>query len=68
VNISKFLNLDKIRTSPQPGPRMAVVCIRKPHQQNCMVEVCILILPLKVHPGKKYGDFSVGALLQENFC
>ena len=45
------INSDKIRTSPQPGPRNA--WIGNPHQQNCMVEVGTGSLHTKVHPEKK---------------
>jgi hypothetical protein len=42
---------DKIRTSPQPGPRNA--WIGNPHHRNCMVEVGAKSLPGKVHPDRK---------------
>jgi hypothetical protein len=45
------INLNKIRTSPQPGPRIA--WIGNPLQQNCMVEAGTWSLRLKIHPEKK---------------
>ena len=45
------INSNKIRTSPQSGPRIA--WIGNPHQQNCMVEVGTWSLLTIVHPEKK---------------
>jgi hypothetical protein len=50
VDISHTLNSDKIRTSPQPGPRNA--WIGNPHHRNCMVEVGTWNLPAKGTPKK----------------
>jgi hypothetical protein len=44
------ISSNKIRTSPQLGPRIA--WIGNPHQQNCMVEVGTWSLYTKVHPEK----------------
>jgi hypothetical protein len=48
VFLYSCINSDKIRTSPQPGPRNA--WIGNPHQQNCMVEVGTRKYETKVHP------------------
>ena len=50
VDMIKF-NSDKIRTSPQPGPKNA--WIGDPHHRNCMVEAGTGSFHVKVHPEKK---------------
>jgi hypothetical protein len=48
VNIQ--INSDKIKTSPQPGPRNA--WIGNPHHRNCVVEVGATVCPQKFTPKK----------------
>jgi hypothetical protein len=50
VDISYGSNSDKIRTSPQPGPRNT--WIGNPHHRNCMVEAGTWSLLAKGTPEK----------------